>query len=200
MNSHSQYGEDKVVADLFAKTKRCGRLLDIGAWQPITFSNSRLLIENGWDAVLVEFSPDAVRALLKEYGNNKHVKVLQAAVTTTDNGHLTEYTVTDDAVSTSVAAIEQKWAGTVGYYGKLWVPNLTLDWINFQFGGGFEFVSIDTEGTSVDLAVQYLGPLGQRPEVMIVEHDDRMVELMRVAQQCGYVAVHYNGTNVVLAR
>ena len=195
--SYSQYGEDEIIAKLLSPYT--GRLLDVGAWYPKTFSNSRLLIEAGWEALLVEFSPKPVRELVEEYRNNPRVKVLQAAVTTGDSG-MTQFDVTDDGLSTCTPEIRTKWEAEGGYYGKLWVAQLSLERLLMQFGGGFPFVSFDTEGTSVELAIHYLRDREQRPYVMCVEHDERLVELMSVAQILGYRAAHLNGTNVILSR
>ncbi len=196
--SYSQFGEDQIIVGLLGDTK--ARLLDVGAWDPKTFSNSRLLIERGWSAVLVEFSPAPVRALIQEYGGRDDVQVLQAAMTLDGNGALGRFDISDDGLSTNTEAVRAKWDEKGGYYGHLWVPQLTLEWLFFQFGGGFEFVSIDTEGTSVDLAMQLVGKHQQRPKVLCVEHDDRVLELQIAAQKAGYHTVHANGTNVILAR
>lgn len=196
--SYSQYGEDQIITKLLAG-RASGRLLDIGAWHPKTFSNSRMLIEAGWEAMLVEFSPKPIRDLVEEYANHPGVKVLQAAVTVVDGG-MAAYDVTDDGLSTCSAEHKEKWEKDGGYFGKLWVSQIPIRQLLEQFGGGFDFVSIDTEGTSVDLARYYLGVLGQLPLVMCVEHDGRSVELMEVAQERGYRMVHMNGTNVVLSR
>jgi len=197
-DSYSQYGEDRVVAELLGDAT--GRLLEIGAWDPKTFSNSRLLIERGWRAVLVEFSPAPVRALVSEYGSSESVQVLQAAISIGDHGALREFDLTDDGLSTRDPATLEKWRDRGGYFGKLWVPQISLERLLFQFGGDFAFVSVDTEGTSVDLAVHYLIDLQQLPRVMCVEHDGRAIELMAVAQTRGYRMVHANGTNIIIAR
>lgn len=199
---YSQYGEDDIIAKLVPRidprmSSIPGKLLDIGAWDPIKFSNSRLLIEQGWEAVLIEFSPLPVRALLSEYGSNPKVRVIQAAMSLNGNGTLEEFAITDDAVSTNDPQQQQTWAKAGGYFGKLWVPKLTWDHFFLQFGGGYEFINIDTEGSSVDLAKQLL-QLGHEPKVICVEHDGRIVELMSVAQTKGYALVHSNGTNAIL--
>jgi len=53
--SHSQNGEDSIIAACFPPDYK-GTLLEIGAWFPEEFSNSKLFIDRGWDATLVEFS------------------------------------------------------------------------------------------------------------------------------------------------
>lgn len=195
---YSQFDEDTTIVRLLGDTK--GRVLDIGAWDPKTFSNSRLLIERGWPAVLVEFSPAPVRALVQEYGARDDVQILQAAMTLDGNGGFGRFDISDDGLSTNTEAIRTKWNEKGGYYGHLWVPQLTFERLFFQFGGGFEFVNIDTEGTSADLAVQLLTTYQQRPKVLCVEHDDRILELQIAAQTVGYRIAHANGTNLILAR
>ena len=55
MQSYSQYGEDRAIVELFGD--HVGRFLDIGAWHPTVFSNTRALFERGWSGVMVEPSP-----------------------------------------------------------------------------------------------------------------------------------------------
>jgi len=94
---YSQQEEEKYILEAVAGIEH-GRVLDIGAWNPITFSNSRALIEKGWDAILIEFSPLPVHDLLVEYGYNPKVTIIQAAMAL-ERG-LINPDVTDDAVST----------------------------------------------------------------------------------------------------
>jgi hypothetical protein len=65
---YSQNGEDTIALDYFTqKNTEIRTLLDIGANDGITFSNSKLLIKNGWGAVLLEPSEIAFN---KCYQNN----------------------------------------------------------------------------------------------------------------------------------
>lgn len=192
-DSYSQYGEDVIVRGLLGDTT--AKLLDVGAWDPIDKSNSRLLIEQGWMAVLVEPSPGPLRALVAEYESNPRVEVIGAVVA--EKPGLVWLNVTDDAVSSSDAAVQETWAEAGGYYGGMHVPAVTFPEIWNQFGG-FDYVDIDAEGNSVNLACLYLR-LGGRPKVFLVEHDNRVAELMACFQGYGYKLVHMNGTNAILA-
>jgi len=200
MKSYSQYAEDETFVRLLqTQMGNCtGRLLEIGAWHPTTFSNSRALIELGWSAVLVDFSPGAVKDLAKEYVNNDKVMVVQTAITPVDSG-LRRFDITDEGVSTSEPEIKEKWAKVGGFYGALWVPVLSLDtFLSMMPGPGFDFVSIDAEGLSTELAIGLVRDCHRRPRVMCVEHDDKIVELMQVMQQQRYTAPWVNGTNIIL--
>lgn len=214
-DTYSQYGEDQIIASIFAKEveehgplqTRGSRLLDIGAWDPIEKSNSRLLIEKGWSAVLIEPSPTPLRNLIAAYGprftratdaftNQGQEIIVVGAAVGLHNG-LVRMAITDDAVSTSDPGVEKLWQEKGGYIGHAYFPVITLQDIFNQFGGPFDFVNIDAEGLSVELAIEYLKMEGF-PKVMCVEHDGRSVELMQIAAKRGYSARELNGTNIIL--
>lgn len=194
----SQYDEERFILEACAGIEN-GRLLDIGAWDAKTFSNSRALIELGWSAVLIEPSPGPLHGLVKEYGewNRWHnVQVVGAALTV--HGGLIELNITDDAVSqpTSDAQRIEEWQSTGGFFGKLTVPSISVADLFAQFGGNFEFVSIDTEGTSTAIFAEMLR-VGPRPRCIVVEHDNNFVELSQHAEAAHYRLLHENGTNRV---
>lgn len=196
MHSHSQHGEDAVIIKLLGESAYAGgQLLDIGAWDPITFSNSRALIERGWDAVLVEPSPAPLRKLVETYGASPKVRVIGAAVALTPG--LVELQVTDDAVTSSDPDVQNTWAKDGGYFGRLYSPGITVESILNQFGS-FQFVNIDAEGMSFDLCLALL-QTGMRPTVVCIEHDGRNVELMAHLQD-EYIQEWINGTNLIVRR
>lgn len=201
MNSYSQHGEDKIVSEIFGANFRHeqGRLLDIGAWGVKDLSNSRAFIELGWNAVLCEFSPAPLRALVQEYGNCASVQVVAAAITPIHQ-HCLRFQITDDALSAVVdSSTTRLWKEAGGYFGSMWVPTVPLKDIVNQFfhEKSVDYVSIDTEGTSVELCVELLN-LGRRPRAIVVEHDCRIVWLMSHAEPLGYTIRHTNETNLVL--
>lgn len=56
MTRYSQFEEQDAILQAFAG-KTDGRFLDLGAWDPITFSNTRALVGLGWSGVMIEPSP-----------------------------------------------------------------------------------------------------------------------------------------------
>ncbi len=199
-NSYSQNGEDLIILNELSRRgigTGSGKLLDIGAWDPVVLSNSRLLIELGWKAVLIEPSPGPLRNLIGKYKDLKDVTVIGAAVGIEPG--LVRMQITDDAVSTSDAGVQQTWKDAGGYIGSAYIPVITIQQIFDQFGGPFDFVNIDTEGSSVALAIEYLKTEAY-PRVMCVEHDGRVIELMEYAQTRHYAAIHTTRENVILAR
>ncbi len=188
---YSQYSEDDMYLPLLPDKGRC---LDIGAWNPKIFSNSLALIEKGWSAVLVEPSPGPLQDLIRHHASNPEVKIIAAAVGLCPG--MIEMHITDDAVSTSDEENRKVWAEKGSYYGRCFVPAITLAQIIHQFGG-FDFVSIDAEGTSVELAKVLLAT-EMFPKVICVEHDNRLVELLAAAHARGYRSVGSNSTNLIL--
>ena len=70
MNRYSQYNEEGFI-DSFFKNKNNGFLVDIGAADGITNSNSRFLIEKGWGGILIEPNTKNFNKLQDLYKNNK---------------------------------------------------------------------------------------------------------------------------------
>jgi hypothetical protein len=209
MKDYSQYGEQAHILKALGITGPGPfldnrRLLEIGAWDPIDKSNSRALIEMGWSAVLFEPSPGPLRKLVKEYGNNPKVEVVGLPVTV-GRGFL-KLQVTDDALSAEASNEVHlgKWGKVGGFYGTMTsysIPMLSVlkDW------GSFDFVSIDTEGTSVDLFEELVagcknGGLADLPRCVCVEHDSHFEVMELLTKESGYRLAYLNDCNAVLER
>jgi FkbM family methyltransferase len=191
--SHSQNEEERFIAD--ACSDLTGRFLDIGAYDPYEFSNTRALIELGWSGVMVEPSPRPFRNLEAVYRGSSRVQLIRAAVVLDDVPRVEMY-LTDDMLSTTEMTNYKRWADHAQFDGQGWVPAITLERIYAEHGE-FDFVSIDTEGTSVDLLKRLLA-MGKRPKCICVEYDDRAQEVIAAASACGYSVVYTSGENMVL--
>ncbi len=193
---YSQREEQPAILAACAKAKR-HRVLDIGANHPTDKSNSRALIEAGWSAVLIEPSPGPLRSLVEGYGYKSpyhdQVEVVGAAAGC-ENG-LVKLQITDDAVSSE--APSEQWRRDGGFFGTLLVPMLTIDDILNRFGE-FDCVSIDTEGTSVDLFHRLIAR-DMYPACIVVEHDKRYIEAVKAARARHYSPVYESEENLVFA-
>lgn len=212
MKDYSQYGEQKYILQALGRNDphyplsvgdpyiKPGRLLEIGAFDPFEMSNSRALIELGWSAVMFEPSPGPLRALVKEYGNNPKVEVVGLPVSV--SGGFLKLRLTDDAVTADAENLGhlEKWRG-YGFYGTMTSCAVMVDEIVEHWAGQFDFVSIDTEGTSVDIFDRLVKVFQPLPRCVVVEHDNRWEEMRKAAELGGYRLMHdpkENGTNVVL--
>ncbi len=78
--SFSQFGEDRIVHELLGG-KRNGFFVEVGAWHPFNFSNTRLFAEMGWKGLLIEPQPAAARNLRRF---RKEATVVNCAVGETE--------------------------------------------------------------------------------------------------------------------
>lgn len=204
MTDYSQYGEQARILEKLGFTpakiagthtlgpEDAGRLLDIGAWHAKQFSNSRALIELGWSAMLVEPSPGPMRDLIAEYGKNPSIELVSAAATIDTTAQMIRLHVTDDALSTQFAEKRAEWEAH-GYPFLATLKVAALPVTDFLDYGPFDFVNIDTEGSSVSLLQECLNwntpphNLGSpRPRVYCVEHDGDQEKVSILAEFYGY--------------
>lgn len=66
---YSQYDEEHIL-DFFFKKKKDGFVVDIGAADGVSNSNSRKLILDGWSGLLVEPNPNNYNKLVNLYNEN----------------------------------------------------------------------------------------------------------------------------------
>lgn len=207
----SQHGEDMLMLAQFPEGF-AGNVLEIGAWHPTCFSNSRRMIDAGWSAVLVEPTPLAVEKLLRAYRENEKVEVISGAVGLT--GGFLHMDVTEDAVSTFDSSTFEIWKRTGGYYGKMLVKPIPVGEIWDSFGP-FDVVSIDAEGQSVSILREMLrhiprAAFAKYPTVICVEFDNQKQAVREIAGHSNYEfimeadrdigPVKANGTNMILVR
>lgn len=147
-DSYSQYGEDKIVFDYFNGIGvKNGRVLEIGAGTGIKDSNSRLLWEYGWHAVLVEPNADSFSKLLSNYNNCERVDLVNAFVCGAHPG-LVKFWHNNDGLATGRKEHSEMHPNL--YYGHSYVSSITPYLLRLKFGF-FDFVSIDAEGYDFEI-------------------------------------------------
>jgi len=206
IQDYSQGGEQKAILEALKGVRRVstqdyqpkeiGSFLDIGGFHATALSNTRALYEMGWEGVIVEPSPGPVKGLIQEYGNDERITIIAAAVGL--DRHMVKFQATDDALTTSEAGNVERWREKGGFYGSFYVPMITLADITNQFGG-FDFVSIDTEGTSLAILKDLLAT-EMLPRCICVEKDNNLDEMCRLALGRGYKLVANTGENAVFSR
>jgi len=195
---YSQFGEDDFIGGYFKG--RVGRFLDIGAWQPKTISNTRRLFELGWDGVLVEPSPEPLSQLVTEYGKTpSRVSVVGCAISTK-----TEFVRFWDAgkvgLSTMIESFTKQWVEKHKVvYQNFWVSSVTMDDFVRAFPGPYHFVSIDAEGISASIFLSYDWSKTST-EMVVIEHDDRIPEILTHAAKFGMKEKLRTFANVVVAK
>ncbi len=191
---YSQYSEESAILDACQGITN-GRLLDIGAYHPKVFSNTRALYEAGWSGVMFEPGPRQMLDLIAEYGNEPRITLVAAAVGI--EAIEAPLRVTDDATCTLSGSFADSHAES-NYMGTIVVPVLTLERIFLRWGQ-FDFINFDAEGVSADLFMALM-KTEARPRCICVEYDARLPELSEAATRAGYRVTMVNGTNAVFVR
>jgi FkbM family methyltransferase len=195
---YSQNNEQAVIAcQLAVCGMATGKLLDIGAYDPAVFSNSRALLDLGWSGVLVEPSPQPFIKLLEHYRSNPKVSLVNAAVTV-ESGICPFFDSSGDAISTLSPAHTARWSNVA--YSHFFVHTIALcDLLSF-FGCDFNFINIDVEGGNCDLFDKL--PLERLPSLRLIciEHDGHEREICERAALFHFRPVYCNGENLILRR
>ena len=205
--SYSQNDEEGVLRQHFGDRK--GHFLDVGAYDGRTFSNTLALAEAGWGGVLVEPSAGPFHSLCRIYREvfgdaDVRFDFVHALVGVTADPLVT-FWACDDAVSTTEEANRALWDGKASVPFVLTLaPQIALsDLLEACWGDTtFDLVSIDTEGTSVDLLRAFCAcvPVAAWPEVFVVEHDGACEKIHRLLGPRGYQQAYFSGENLVMIR
>lgn len=216
MKSYSQFGEDITFVPLLPAK---GRALEIGAYHPTVFSNTRALFEKDWDLVLVEIAPAQLRAIAEEYGMKDSVAIVAAAIGSgapfDKEARWQHFQMTDDAVSTNSDTIYAIWNKTAKYYGQVMFPVIAafelfaIATIRECDHEGkrpsplmrYDFISVDIEGGSMAVAMDLMmayKSLGWKQPVWCIEHDGALDILNATAKHAGLKVILENGTNAIL--
>lgn len=151
MKSYSQTGEDLFVLNYFGDYK--GTLLEIGANDGLTLSNSRLLIENGWTGHLIEPGRYVFDGLYSLYEFNPNVKLYNygigkkfETVTLYESGPHILNGSDMGLVSTINSEETERWRKNGVCFNEIKIQiNTFSDFYKFCRDDKFDFISIDAE-------------------------------------------------------
>lgn len=202
---YSQNGEQRIIEKYFGRSK--GRLLDIGANDGVTFSNSHALINAGWDAVLVEPSPKAFDKLQGQYLTHEGVQCLELAIGA-ENGRLilkesgSLLNTGDVALVSSFLPEEQaRWQSLNMPFEDVEVEMVNVATLLQRSKiKQFDFVSVDIEGLEPVVVPQFdFNALGAK--MVCIEFNGKNKELFNrhmMAQK--YKLVHTNAENLIYCK
>lgn len=194
---YSQNQEEDVIINNLPKT---GTVLDIGAYDGVVFSNSRALVEQGWKAVMVEPSPIVFSQLLKNTEDYKdQVTLVNCAVTAGPAGFETFYDSMGDAISGYDPTHLIKWNGHLSWRPMI-IQTVNIKQLLSHVGMDYDFVTIDVEGTNLEILMAM--PWGDMPKVQMVcvEYDNKAPQMTDYMAQFGFFLVHRNGENLIFKR
>ncbi len=171
----SQYGEHVRILEHFAG--RVGKFLDVGAYDGVTFSNTRYLAELGWSGVLVEPSPMAFPHLMAYYKDNPRMELVNAGLTNSAGLRVRKFYANGvgaagDALSSF--RLEHREKFSMHPFEPIWLPVMTWDDLLAALPGPYQFVNIDVEGMNLEVLQGLCLQIAQRwigPEMVCVELD-----------------------------
>ena len=171
-----------------------GSFFELGAFDGQTYSNTLALVERGWSGVMVEAGLHAFIKLLERHGGNIKIKLVHGAVGVTSG--ISTFWNCPTSFSTTEASNRDKFIHE-GFSHMFYVPTISLDKLIFGLMASIDFLSIDTEGTSMDLFKAFLAAGFCRPRCICVEHDGRREEVLGIAEMNGYRSLYINEENLV---
>ena len=200
--SYSQNNEEQIIVNYFKDFK--GHLLDLGANDGMTFSNSLRLIELGWTADLIEASPETFKKLERLHAENDNVKCHNFAVSNV-NGTV-EFHESDtllggedrSLVSTLDVREIARWGGKVKYE-KIAVKSKTFNnFLNSSKKSKFDFVTIDIEGMDfIVLSQMNLTELGVK--MLIIETNGKdSIKYISYCNKFGLTLLASNQENIIM--
>ena len=205
---YSQNGEDRIIQDYFGNFQ--GNILDIGANDGVTFSNSRLLIENGWIGTLLEPSETAFSKLQELYKNDKYTIAYNCGIANeTGNqefwdsaSHLPSGN--DIALLSSVPSrLTERWKNSVAFNPTKAFFYTFEDFELFYLGENEEFqvISIDAEGYDYDILKQ-INLAKYQTKLLCIEwnsNSDLLHSYTEYCNQFGMNELYRNEENLIFA-
>jgi FkbM family methyltransferase len=196
----SQLDEDLFLMQYFQTLEReHGRFLDIGAYDGHFYSNTCVFAMRGWSGVCVEAAKIPFDQLSRLYPpSHKKIKCLHAAVTVDHDGEI-DLHETAHPLSTTLESNTKIFANMTEFkLGK--VPAVSVPKLIEMFPGPYDLISIDTEGTSVDLLLALPESILTDRGILCVEEDIGVDQIIDSMEAKGFKMVHENGLNVMFVR
>ncbi len=200
MEKYSQNSEQDYILEYFNNNANGLKYIEIGGYNPFKFSNTRALYELNASGVVVEPSPVCMKAFEKEYSNEPRITLVQAAITDND-GVITLYESGGDAVSSTDISHKQKWEnGSKVKYTEITVKAISMATFLKEYGENVDFINIDVEGTNMQLFNLIPDWFFNRLKMICIEHDGNNIEMENKLKTFGFIKIHFNGENLIMAK
>jgi FkbM family methyltransferase len=200
--SYSQNNEQSVILDYINQLGiKNGKFIDIGAFHPKVFSNTRALYEDGWNGVIYEPSPICFKEFTKEYEFNTKMILNNLAVSSLDEEEIDFYESNGDAISTTEISHKEKWEHSGVEYTKIKVKTISVKTIMSTHGNDTDFISIDVESKNLDL-FNLIHPLlnNSSLKMLCIEHDGYYDYMIAKMAEINFRCVLYNNENLLFIK
>ena len=193
---YSQNQEEIYIVNYFGSKK--GNFLDIGAWHPFEFSNTRRLYEYGWSGIYVEPSPICYKNFVKEYQLESKIKLLNCAITPNISGKINFYEANGDALSTCNIEHKNNWEKNGVPFNLIEVDALSTKDLECQIQSQINFLSLDVESNNINIFNALSDTFLLSLDMLCIEHDNQFQTIIN--RMKGFKIIHQNGENIILAK
>lgn len=193
---YTQNDEERAILEYFGGY--VGRLIDIGANDGVTFSNSARLIEVGWYADLLEPHGGAFAKCEKRYKDNDRVSVYNVGIAPIyESGKRTLYVNSDSLFSSLNKSSVELWGEDVAEEECFcWSWSDFIDWSG-NTRTKYDFISIDAEGLDYDILCQ-MSLDGVK--MVCFEQSDATHKLMEICLEAGMKKYYRSFENLIFVR
>jgi FkbM family methyltransferase len=145
--SYSQQAEDITIQRYFGEEKKTGLYVDIGAFDPVKYSNTFLFYKKGWRGINIEPNPDQYEKFKKQRPNDININV----GINDKNEQLKYYKFNAPALNTFEKKNADEWASRPGFKieGTINIETYPLSEVLGKYlkdNQEIDFFSIDVEG------------------------------------------------------
>lgn len=200
---YSQNQEEKYILEYFGEFK--GTLLDIGANDGKTLSNSLALIELGWKAVLVEPSDSAFHMLEQLHGENNNVQLFNLAISeedcTIDFFDSGEHLGRGDTglLSTLKESELERWKNSGMEFTKTKTEALSIEsFFSIFRNKTFDFISIDAEGMDWEILKQIDLSKTETKLICVETNSIETEKYIDYCKQFGMRLIYKNAENILM--
>lgn len=193
---YSQNNEEKIIVDYFKG--KVGKFLDIGAFNPFTFSNTRRLVELGWAGIYVEPSPICFQSFVETYSSDLNITLYNCALGLND-GKTVFYESGLDAVGTLCLKHKEKWEKGCGVkYHSIIIDVVKTENFFKQSLGNIDFLSLDTEALNIEIFNRIPDSFWDSISLLCIEHDNKVEHICQ--KLSSFRQLLCNAENLILGK
>jgi len=199
---YSQNDEEKYITEYFHNFNngRGGKFIEIGAYHPTKFSNTRALFERGWTGVMVEPSPTCMANIKAVYANEPRIQLLQVAITNED-GMVTFHDAGGDAVGSTELHHKEKWEkGSSVKFSEIQVQGMSMAKLLSLYGAEVDFINVDVEGANFMLFSLLPNDFLHRLKMICIEHDGHHQSIALKLTSFGFKQLALNNENLIMVK
>jgi FkbM family methyltransferase len=194
---YSQNNEEEIILTYF-RDSPSGKFIDIGGFHPTQLSNTRCLVERGWSGVYVEPSPVCMPAFTEAYSNNSNITLIQKAITS-NSGVAKFFESNGDAVGTLSESHRRLWSTAINFT-ETEVETLAMSEFLEDYFEGTDFMSIDVEGTNLELFNLLPDSILSRIKMLCIEHEGNYEYMIDRCKKFGFKSLLWNAENIIFAK